>query len=67
VPVLPYGRATDDRFSATLLSQEEVMGTIKLVDLDDLAELCVELLKKGATYMVKKTGDGYWTIEITGF
>ena len=40
--------------------------TVKLVDLEELAELLVELTKRGATGMVKKTGDGYWTVEITG-
>lgn len=43
------------------------MNLIKVLELSDLAELCVELMKHGATFSVSKKGDGYWHIEIGGF
>jgi hypothetical protein len=43
------------------------MIEIKVVDLQELAELVHELIKKGVTADVKKEGDGYWHVRVTGF
>jgi hypothetical protein len=40
---------------------------IKVLELAELAELVVELLKRGAAFEVNKRGDGYWHVYLTGF
>lgn len=40
---------------------------IKVIDLNDLAEICAELTKRGIVFTAQKRGDGYWHIELEGF
>ena len=40
---------------------------IKVIDLDDLAEICAALTKRGIRFTAERRGDGYWHIELTGY
>jgi hypothetical protein len=53
--------------SMSRLTLREATVDIKVLEIADLAELCVELLRHGAAFSVTKHGDGMWHVTLTGF